>query len=292
MPLWTPSRITTALWLDAADSSTLFDATSGGSAVAADGAIARWEDKSGNARHVTQGTSGARPARKTSIQNNRDVVRFDGTADFMNSGSVSAFATDLIADFAVVVFANSATGAQNIVRSSYTSGASGNSNQLHGMYRETGSLVGHARTSAGGIVTSVASQGSGVVLASTIWASDNTVTLRHNGTSQTAGTGATASPSGHILTRFGARSSSTVDSFAAIDFCEFVRVVGGISADDTERIEGYLAWKWDTVSALDASHPYKNAAPSYGGSAPINGQSLIRPAGLAQPQLLIQGAIS
>jgi hypothetical protein len=290
MPLWTPSRITTALWLDAADSSTLFDATSGGSLVAADGAVARWQDKSGNARHVTQGTSGARPARKTSIQNSKDVIRFDGSADFMDSAAISAFNTDLIADFVVVVFANATTTAQNVVRSSYTSGASGNSIQLHGLYREVGLLVGHARTSAGGIIGSQASQGSGAVLGSTIWASDNTVTLRHNGTAQTAGTGATASPSGHILTRFGARSVSTADSFAAIDFCECVRVIGGIALADAEKIEGYLAWKWDTVLALDASHPYKNAAPSYGGSSPINGQSLIRPAGSAQQQLLIQGA--
>ena len=76
-------------WLDAADPSTLFDATSGGSAVAADGAVARWEDKSGNARHATQATSGSRPTRKTAIRNDRDIVRFDGSNDFMSIASSS-----------------------------------------------------------------------------------------------------------------------------------------------------------------------------------------------------------
>jgi len=69
------------LWLDASDASTLFDATSGGSLVAADGGVARWEDKSSNSRHATQATSGDRPLRKTAVQGGRDVLRFDGSSD-------------------------------------------------------------------------------------------------------------------------------------------------------------------------------------------------------------------
>jgi len=78
------------LWLDASDASTLFDATTGGSLVAADGGVARWEDKSGNARHMTQGTNGSRPTRKTAIQNNLAVLRFDGSNDFMSVPSSTA----------------------------------------------------------------------------------------------------------------------------------------------------------------------------------------------------------
>jgi hypothetical protein len=80
------------LWLDASDPWSLFDATTGGSAVAADGAVARWEDKSGNLRHATQSTSGYRPLRKTSVQNGKDAVRFDGSNDAMTiSGTQSSF---------------------------------------------------------------------------------------------------------------------------------------------------------------------------------------------------------
>ena len=79
------------LWLDASDASTLFDATTGGSLVAANGGVARWEDKSGNSRHATQGTAGARPARKTAVQNGLDVLRFDGSDDFMQRTSFSFF---------------------------------------------------------------------------------------------------------------------------------------------------------------------------------------------------------
>jgi hypothetical protein len=78
------------LWLDASDASTLFDATSGGSLVAADGGVARWEDKSGNGRHATQGTSDNRPLRKTAIQGGRDVLRFDGSDDSLSIASSKA----------------------------------------------------------------------------------------------------------------------------------------------------------------------------------------------------------
>jgi hypothetical protein len=76
------------LWLDAADSSTLFDATVGGSLVTTDGtAVARWEDKSGNGRHATQSTANARPLLRTNVKNGRNVLRFDGSNDFISGSS-------------------------------------------------------------------------------------------------------------------------------------------------------------------------------------------------------------
>jgi len=65
---------------------TLFNATTGGSLVAADGAVARWEDKSGNGRHFTQSTSGSRPVRKTNQQNGLDALLFDGSNDHLIGG--------------------------------------------------------------------------------------------------------------------------------------------------------------------------------------------------------------
>ena len=91
IPLASPTTIPgLQLWLDASDASTLYDATSGGSLVAADGGVARWEDKSGNARHATQGTSGSRPLRKTAVQGGRDVLRFDGSNDSLSIPSSTA----------------------------------------------------------------------------------------------------------------------------------------------------------------------------------------------------------
>jgi hypothetical protein len=85
--VWTPNLISgLQLWLDASDSSTLFNDTVGGSLVTADGsAVARWADKSGNNRHATQSTANSRPLLKTSIKNGKNILRFDGSNDQLTS---------------------------------------------------------------------------------------------------------------------------------------------------------------------------------------------------------------
>jgi hypothetical protein len=92
--VWTPNLISgLQLWLDASDTSTLYDATAGGSLVTTDGsAVARWNDKSGNNRHATQATSNARPLLKTGANgiNSKTVLSFDGSNDFLTS-SVTGF---------------------------------------------------------------------------------------------------------------------------------------------------------------------------------------------------------
>ena len=82
-------------WFDASDRATLYDATSGGSAVADDGAVARWEDKSGNAYHLTQGTAGNRPTLRPAIRNGRSVLEYDGANSNLVSGSITSGLTPL-----------------------------------------------------------------------------------------------------------------------------------------------------------------------------------------------------
>lgn len=56
-PAFSPTSISDLeVWLDASDTSTLYDATSGGSLVTNGNIVRRIEDKSGNGRHFTQST--------------------------------------------------------------------------------------------------------------------------------------------------------------------------------------------------------------------------------------------
>ena len=64
------------LWLDGSDRMTMYDATSGGSTVEVNGTVARWEDKSGNARHFTQSTSDLRPTLRVVVKNGLGAVGF------------------------------------------------------------------------------------------------------------------------------------------------------------------------------------------------------------------------
>lgn len=90
-----------ALWLDGArglwqDSARTTPATADGDPVGA------WDDQSGNGRNATQATASKRGTLKLGIVNGRQVVRFDGTDDFLATAanfvlsgntSFTAFAT-------------------------------------------------------------------------------------------------------------------------------------------------------------------------------------------------------
>jgi hypothetical protein len=49
-------------------------------------------------------------------------------------------------------------------------------------------------------------------------------------------------------------------SFFLGEIAELV-VFSGENNTNRQLIEGYLAWKWNTVSTLDAGHPYKSSQP-------------------------------
>jgi len=79
-----PLSLSPALWLDASDAATLYNATSGGSLVSIGGGVARWEDKSGNAKHALQpGASGKQPLRQSG------GIDFDGTDDALQVASIA-----------------------------------------------------------------------------------------------------------------------------------------------------------------------------------------------------------
>lgn len=70
------------LWLDASDSSTLFQNDNGTGAVTNGSVVGYWGDKSGNSRNVTK-TGTLRPTFQTGIKNGLSIVRFDGSNDVL-----------------------------------------------------------------------------------------------------------------------------------------------------------------------------------------------------------------
>jgi len=61
--------------------------------------------------------------------------------------------------------------------------------------------------------------------------------------------------------RIGNRNNGITDSdgFAG-DIVEMV-FVSGLTVADRQRLEGYLAWKYNLVSNLPLAHPYKTVRP-------------------------------
>jgi hypothetical protein len=261
MALWTPADITTALWLDAADSSTLFDATSGGSLVAPNGEVARWEDKSGNARHVTQGTLSLRFTRRVNEKNGLDCL-LAGGVDVMNgtfpsSSQLSIFAvasrstlqdtTILIAvdkyDIASVTpnFQSSDRGSKAIAqypRDEYGTGT----------YRVSSATY----NASGGSV-------SGVIWQDGTQKDSQTVTQASSSTNSRVGA-------------FNASGQFGWDGFLS----EFVILPRVADSAERQTVEGYLAWKWGQQSNLPSDHMFKNAAPGAGGNTIALRKRLLR----------------
>jgi hypothetical protein len=64
-----------------------FDASNAGSITASGGAVSQWNDLSGNARHVTQGTGANQPTTGTRTMNLLNVIDFDGTTDSLGNAA-------------------------------------------------------------------------------------------------------------------------------------------------------------------------------------------------------------
>ena len=270
MPLWTPANATTALWLDGADASTLYDATSGGALVAADGAVARWNDKSGSVINVIQSSSTLRPARKTAIQNGLDVVRFDGSNDIMTFGTSTLFRNVSYAAIYVVrkINVSPVTNPPWIIGvETATSGFLRAAVDLNrGNTAKYGS--GGRRLDADSFqsVQSSASYGTANFEIQCGEFLYSAATLRNaiNGTID--GSTTSFQTSGSTSNTNSAQINVGGNPYGGVYFGgDIGEIIISHIAADREEMKGYLAWRWGLAGLLPANHPYKNNPPLAGG---------------------------
>lgn len=94
--LWTPAQIATALWLDAADSSTI---------TTVGGAVSQWNDKSGKNVNAVTDTISRRPTYSLNSQNGNNAVTFGGTQNLIFTEALVSglkFSTTSFEGFAAV----------------------------------------------------------------------------------------------------------------------------------------------------------------------------------------------
>ena len=275
---WTPAELTLALWLDAADASTLYDATSGGSLVAADGDVARWEDKSGNGNHVTQSASGNRPQRKTAYEGGMDSLLFNGTSDAMSLASNLSIGTHTV----LVVARNtstitSATAFQCMLSGgSYTHPSTTTSDWLFCAGSVTGNLtnerlsnvvLAHAAVAANvyGNGKTNADVSTGIIGVSS-YSPGGTLVARLNGQADYATASSVGSFSNTntryptLLRSVGNRFSNTTAHWSGT-ISAVVVATSVLSTGDIEKLEGYYAHRFGMTANLPGGHPYKTVAP-------------------------------
>ena len=252
---WSPFTPATVsglqLWLDASDASTLYDATSGGSLVAADGGVARWQDKSGNGRHFTQSSSGSRPLRKTSVQGGKDTLLFDGSNDFLEGGDYLDFTAPYGLTFFVVV-RRSTSGYSAVFGKYGRDSATG---------RETGWLLEMMDNSlfrfyvankdtnvASGVSSSVTLEANSYAVLSvrsTAGSASTTTTLYKGGASvSTTGSVADAAIDNDFAMQIGRYVWTSPGGYFGGSIGEIVVYNAALSNTDRAAVESYLMTKW------------------------------------------------
>lgn len=205
-----------------------YDATVGVTDAGA-GAVSTWADQSGNGRDLTQGTAGSRPTTGTRTQNGRNVLDFDGSADFLDGSS--AF-TQGNSDTVFVVCLND-DGADSTTQVAYNAD---DATQAECRLLKVSTNVW--RATSGGSLDGGTPNASAHLLAGVF----NGVSseLRLDGASLATGTAGTNSGSYSPHVGRNPSGSAYWDGWIA----EILHYDTALSATDIARVEAYLNAKW------------------------------------------------
>jgi hypothetical protein len=285
---WTPSDFTSLqCWLDASDSTTLFDALTGGSLPGDNGSIGRWEDKSGNGYHAddaldisAQKISTTRPTRVIAAQNGLDAINFasQGFDHYLSGPMLRNRSSALVAHVSKY---NGTSGGGSWIWSHEEYNDNKKRFQL-GRFS-----LGSQRLDANDAAVRVygTSDGTSSGTSDTDWHVHVGVLDWASGTmeyfidgeskgsaSYTSGSGNTGNTNVIGNTNYhravigitqsaSATFSKVPDGTRIGELICVAQSSGSYAVEDREKLEGYLAHKWGLAANLPANHPYKNFAP-------------------------------
>jgi hypothetical protein len=234
------------LWLDASDPTTLYDAASGGSLVAADGGVARWEDKSGNGRHFTSASASSQPTRKVADINGLDCLRFDGSDDVLNR-SQEAWAHTVPLNFFVVFRAAAFTPEYYALWDFYGS-TGGNVASNTGLIKSNGKSAIYL-TATNNTQPNYDGTGSVTYAINTthlFFASINNGAISSRGDKASDGshTDSWANRTNLGGSPLSLGASLLFSRYTDIKICEFIVYNADLSTEDRDAVEIYLTEKW------------------------------------------------
>lgn len=235
--LWTPAALgsSLALWLDAADSSTI---TLNGSTVS------QWRDKSGNGRHASQGVAANQPTYTASAFAGMPGLTFDGVNDNLavnynytgNQATLYAVVSRLPggSEEQWVFSSYGGTSGTPLVAPMWARGFSSHSGADWATYGNNVFLSGGVTLTTDGtpFALGLVSDISGSVLDAY---TNGTRTAQHGtGGRFTAGT----------ARNFIGAEVNGASRFLSGRVSEIIQTETVLSTTDRQRLEGYLAWKW------------------------------------------------
>lgn len=240
---FTPTSIPgCALWLDAADSSTL---TLTGSNVTL------WKDKSGNGRNP----AGSGGTILTTINGNTAITLNGTDTYFYFTNATAVNNTPNLSAFVVATFGTGMLSTQRLLgfgdvdwNTSTNCVAFEKASGVERIGWERGSLYASGSVA---LTTPVSFIGSVVFTSSNVnqWV---------NGTSNSSGTYSFATFN-YSLFNIGRYSGGGLNWKGAI--AEVIAYNDALSTTQRQQVEGYLAWKWGLVSNIPTTHPFKLVRP-------------------------------
>ena len=233
--LWTPAQLTTAMWFDANDGSTI---TQSGALVS------QWNDKSGNARNATQ-SGGSRPTYTAAGLNGLPVITFGiGGVKSLQLPSISLSSTQ--------------TTIMMVVNDTRNTGAS--VAFVVGGYLGVNLLTQASSLSWGSYTNTGITANSDIDSQYAIASVQNDTTnfyFTKNGLPD-----GQKAISGSNVFAFSFIGADQYGSFLTGSIAEILFFTSNISLSARQLCEGYLAWKWGLQSSLPSDHPYESAAPT------------------------------
>lgn len=236
--VWTPERISTALWLDAADSSTMFDSAVGGNISSVGGVVKRWLDKSPNG--FIASNTGSNCTLLGAKLNGINSIKF---SSFLDIPSIT-----IPQPFQFFIVAGEGTNFGYLF------------DNINGVNRVTVGLGLSAAfnlqySAFGGSLIQLSSGFNGSVssfLATTVFNGTNSVIFKDGDFIEEGELGVNSISSIRLGSRFS-------NSFIWGGYISEIIFVQGL--DNRTRVEGYLAHKWGLTANLPSDHPYKNYPP-------------------------------
>jgi len=259
--VWNPSMISTALWLDAADASTVTTDS---------GNVSQWNDKSGNNRNASQSTSANRPTYNATGFNGKPGAVFNGSSHRLEVANALSLTRNI--------------GSISFFFAAHTSGLTGTNQSMMGFsvgtaatdrvscaYLEDTKLrIGGRRLDANsfaGASSSGSWNNSPAVMCFQWEFAAAKASIFYNGANgdpleaalHTAGN--TSDTDSQVTPKIGAVAAGA-SSFFNGPIAEIVITTSTITTTTRQRIEGYLAHKWGLTANLPSDHPYKTVGPT------------------------------
>lgn len=219
-------------WIDASDSSTLFNAQTGGSTPSNGGDVFRIESKVGGWSWASLGGSYRAMTRLVSHRNSLDAAQAAVSFPSKESELYGSDLGNFVTSSAYTVFAVASLTAVN-ASSSLISVTSG----IHAFFRPTATeIVGMAN---GSITASVSyTPGTWAVFTQRFSGAESELSIRRNG--GTPGTASVSSLNSITASAFSTRIPFLINA----DIGEIITCNVALSASDREAVESYLMTKW------------------------------------------------